>query len=378
MSAKMSTELKIKIPTKTNARAYIEFYHQGKRVREYTGNSIQMDIEPNKQKDPNTKLELLYQLKHALSRHINENNYPVTTKSKAIEKVVYSLDDALKSALEAKLRMKLSRQYKENLILIYHQFIDFTIDEERSAPFESLVLQRLEDFLNKFNSSGTYYMKKRNDLCILFSCASKLAGTKSIARETHTERSKAKLHKAYEKKQLVPLFEYLHSKNKQLHLCCLLTYGCWLRPHVEVLSLTKSNFKNGNKEIHLSGSENKGGRVRVVYVPEYVQIHLHELLCSIGDKANIFSRCESALNRHFFITTWKRARKHMLEKGMIEDGQTIYSFRHTAAIEVYKKTKDIYLLQKLMGHGSIGVTQKYLRNLGVVDIEELKNSAPTL
>ena len=50
-----------------------------------------------------------------------------------------------------------------------------------------------------------------------------------------------------------------------------MAYGCLLRPHEEIRLLTKKHFKGGNTEIHLAGEENKGGKVRVVYVPDYVR-----------------------------------------------------------------------------------------------------------
>lgn len=68
----------------------------------------------------------------------------------------------------------------------------------------------------------------------------------------------------------------------------------------------------------------------------------------------------------------------MYDKGLIYKNQTIYSFRHTAAVEVFRRTKDVYLLQKLLGHSTIMVTLKYLRNLGEFNSEELREAAPQL
>lgn len=147
---------------------------------------------------------------------------------------------------------------------------------------------------------------------------------------------------------------------------------------MEVLSLTKKQFKNDCTEIHLAGTENKGGKIRIVYVPDYVRKHIEPLIDSLEADTNIFSGKTEVLNKYFFTTIWKRLRQDLIKCKLIEEGQTIYSFRHSAAIQIYKRTKDIYLLQKLMGHGSIGVTQKYLRSLGQVNIEELKNAAPSL
>lgn len=51
------------------------------------------------------------------------------------------------------------------------------------------------------------------------------------------------------------------------------------------------------------------------------------------------------------------------------------TFRHTGAIEVYKKTKDIAVVQQVMGHASMQVTMGYLRNLEVpvLRIEDMPN-----
>lgn len=338
-----------------------------------------MNIEPNSAESPDQRLELLYELKLELLKHLKAGNYPARAAvSKTEQERIYSVKETLEAALAAKLKMKLSPQYKSDLQLICKQFLEFLTIETSSMPFVSLRVAILEEFLSKFSSSGTYYMKKRSDLSILFSLGAKLTNTASVARNTHTERSKATLHKAYDKAKMKALLNFIKKKSPPLYLCCLLTYGCWLRPHVEVLSLTKRQFKNNCTEIHLAGKENKGGKIRVVYVPDYVRKDLEPLLSDLEPDTNIFSGGNGVLNKHFFTTKWKRLRSTLIKDKLIEDGQTIYSFRHSAAIEIYKRTKDIYLLQKLMGHGSIGVTQKYLRSLGQVDIDELKNAAPSL
>lgn len=376
-----TTELEIKIPKNTSSRAYIEFYLNGERKREYTGRSILLNhLEPNKAKSPEKRYEQLLELKLALSKHISEGNYPAVEfeRPDVVPIKIYCLQEVLHLAISSKLKMKLSKRYKNDLEEVHRQFISFVSPQELKAPFETLPVIKLEEFLAQFNTSGTYYMKKRSDLSILFSAGAKLVGCRSKARDTHTQRAKAKLHKAYDKSKMKLLLNYLLQTNPDLHLCCLLTYGCWLRPHVEALSLTKEHFKNDCTEIHLSGLENKGGKVRIVYIPDYVSKHLKPRLVDIDPEVNIFSKQIETLNDYYFTTKWKRLRPTLLANKLIEDGQTIYSFRHTAAIEVYKRTKDIYLLQRLMGHGSIGVTQKYLRSLGVVNIEELKNYAPTL
>lgn len=178
------------------------------------------------------------------------------------------MEELLRKALDKKLASLLSKYYKRNLISILNGFIDFLTEQELNGIISNLYRSIIEEFLNKFNSSGTYFMNKRRDLGVLFSSISKDIEQKlMIIKDTDTKKSRAKLHKIYEQKQIKPILEYLKVNHPNLHLCCLVTYGCFLRPHEEVRNLKLQDFKNNITQIHLSGDDNKGGRVRVVNIP---------------------------------------------------------------------------------------------------------------
>ena len=55
---------------------------------------------------------------------------------------------------------------------------------------------------------------------------------------------------------------------------------------------------------------------------------------------------------------------------MINEGVTLYSFRHSGAIEIYKRTGSLSKLQKALGHSSLAVSLTYLRGLEVSELEE--------
>jgi len=57
-------------------------------------------------------------------------------------------------------------------------------------------------------------------------------------------------------------------------------------------------------------------------------------------------------------------------KNLPEQDQTIYSFRHSGAIETYKRTGSLSKLQKAMGHSSLTVSLTFLRGLEVSELEE--------
>ena len=49
---------------------------------------------------------------------------------------------------------------------------------------------------------------------------------------------------------------------------------------------------------------------------------------------------------------------------------TLYSFRHSGAIDIFKRTGSITKLQKAMGHSSINVSLTYLRGLEIPELNE--------
>ena len=49
---------------------------------------------------------------------------------------------------------------------------------------------------------------------------------------------------------------------------------------------------------------------------------------------------------------------------------TLYSFRHSGAIEIYKRTGSLSKLQNAIGHSSLAVSLTYLRGLEVSELEE--------
>jgi len=166
--------------------------------------------------------------------------------------------------------------------------------------------------------------------------------------------------------RLSRLLEY----NKHLHLCALLTYGCLLRPHREVRELTWGDFNEDLTMISLSGARNKSKRNRIIPVPEYVRKHLS------GGKQenNIFSGTPEPYNPYYFSLLWRRFKQAHPE--IVQPGETLYSFRHAGAIAVYENTRNIKILQTVMGHSDMAVSLTYLRGLEVhaISIEDM----PTL
>jgi len=102
---------------------------------------------------------------------------------------------------------------------------------------------------------------------------------------------------------------------------------------------------------------------RIVPVPSYIR----DLLVKGEPHHNIFSGKPQPLNKDYFKTLWSRFKR---QSNALESGQTLYSFRHSGAIEIYKRTGSLSKLQKALGHSSLAVSLTYLRGLEVSELEE--------
>lgn len=380
----MYSELRIVTTNDLEKRSYVCFYLNGKRIREYNGKNLGLKIQPNFASSIEERHKLLKKLEFELLKALESGQYPVNTvepklKEVKAQSICKTTSVVLEGALEKKLSSNISKFYKRNLRYIHKHFIDFLSPEELNSDIDSLKVSRIEEFLKGFCTSGTYYMNKRRDLGVLFATASKQIEQKlSVVKETETKRSKAKLHRIYESDQIKPVLQFLKKHHPNLYICCLLSYGCFLRPHQEVRKLCGHHFKKDCTEIHLSGTENKGGKVRVVFIPDYVRDELIQLVENLQPEENLFTRLPTSYNDAYFNTAWTRMWERMHKVGIIQKDQTIYSFRHTAAVNVYRKTKDIYILQQLLGHSDMIVTLKYLRGLGEHNMDQLKIAMPDL
>jgi integrase len=218
----------------------------------------------------------------------------------------------------------------------------------------------VESYLNHFNRSVSYNSIRRH-LNVLINEARSLGMDSNPMQNIKSIKSKSNLNKPFE--DIPAILKEIKTFNYNLYLCCIMTYGCLLRPHREVRELTWGDFTADLSYIKLSGNRNKSGRNRIVPVPSYIKALLNK-----GDNNfNIFTGTTKAPNPDYFKTIWGRFKK---VSKLLEQDQTLYSFRHSGAIDIYKRTGSLSKLQKAMGHSSLAVSLTYLRGLEVSELEE--------
>ena len=341
-----------KVGTTNDQKVFVSFYLNNKRFRLFNGHRISLNLEPNSF-PLNQRISQAQLLAAEVYKHITSGGVLKEYRNESL--VTGKLNDReyLKLSLKIKCKEDYTLAYKSELKYA-HKLL---LSSSKSAKYERIdVIKVLEFYKN--NSSYNSLLK---NLKVLFNKAEELGLENNPTKGLKRKKSKANLNKPFE--DIPAILNEIKAFNYNLYLCCIMTYGCLLRPHREVRELTWGDFTADLSYIKLSGNRNKSGRNRIVPVPSYIK----ELLNKGDNNLNIFTGTTKAPNPDYFKTIWGRFKK---VSKLLEQYQTLYSFRHSGAIEIFKRTGSITKLQRAMGHSSINVSLTYLRGLEIAEIKE--------
>jgi integrase len=327
-----------------DGRYYVNFNLNSKRFRLFNGKRIHSSLAPNSYPTKLRRNKAIILAKEVYE-YLLSNDCSFTKPLSSIE-----LFDAL---IASKLKEPLSRSYKKTLTKLVSCLRNELINKGEISK------QFLNNVPLKYTNNTSYNTTRRH-LNVLVNYLYE-NGFKIEKTSLKTRKQNEILHKPIS--DVKSLSDELYMYNKNLHLCCLLTYCCLLRPHQEIRLLKWSDYSNDLSTIRLSGDKVKSKRNRIVPVPFYIR----ELLVKGEPHHNIFSGRQQPLNEDYFKTLWGRFKK---VSKLLEQDQTLYSFRHSGAIEIFKRTGSITKLQKAMGHSSINVSLTYLRGLEIAELME--------
>ena len=339
-----------KVVLNKEGKVYLDLIVDSKRVRVFNGSKFQLDLNPNSFPEDQRLAQaniLAAQIYSKLLAGYNPLHNAVKNKLQGLSDM-----ELLAKAADKKVKQGVSKHYDIQLRYTLSSLSKYTSGEVS----DKVVRKVLEHF-----SNPTSYNTMRRSLQVLFNEAREMGWEKEPLKGMGGRRAKAKLNKPYT--NTPTLLKEIKAYNGNLYLCCLLTYGCLLRPHREVRELTWGDFTEDLSYIRLSGDRNKSGRNRIVPVPYYVK----EVLKKTEDHLNIFSGKEEPFDPDYFKGLWSRFKKR---SKLLEKDQTLYSFRHTGAIDVYKRTGSLEKLKAAMGHSNIMVSLTYLRGLDVAELKE--------
>ena len=229
-------------------RVFVSFYINNKRYRLYNGKRIGSNISPNTF-PMNQRYSIGNLLAAEVYKHISTGGEIKPLHISKKNTITLSDADIIDQVLEEKLNQDLSNSYKETLNFVGRNFIEIIGNQKVHQD-------HVKKMLGNYQSNKSYNTVKKH-LAVLLNEADKLGLSSNPITLFKTKKSKAILNKPFE--NVEEILDDIFNFNRKLHLCCLLTYGCLLRPHREIRELKWSDFSSDLSQISLSGSRNKSG-----------------------------------------------------------------------------------------------------------------------
>lgn len=232
-------------------------------------------------------------------------------------------------------------------------------------------------FLNELIQSGKS-MKTvksyRNNLSALYN--------KSIEMGNNLQNpfSKIKLQKSNSKSlmyftdaQIKRIKDFTIKYNPKLWLAIQLQYYCFIRPNeLRQLKAKHINLAAGFIEIDSSISKNK--KTQKVQIPRTFQNQL-QFIEKLSGESNIFTHSEVKTPvRDFYSKEHNKALKILGINGRYG----FYSWKHTGVVMAWKASINIKDLQMQLRHHSLDMVNEYLKNLGVMDSERIRDLFPSI
>ena len=333
-----------KVCKRKDGKYYVDFKLNNKRYRLFSGRLIGSSLNPN-----SYPAKQRYSITSTLAKQVYEfivkNDYSLSKPKPTLE--------IFDSLIEKKIKEPLSDVYRKALK-------SYAIILRQELIKKGVITSSFIDSIPLRYNNNTSYNSIRRHINVLVNYLHTNSFPIGLSR-LKTRKQEEVLHSPIN--NVGELLLRIKNFNVNLYLCCLMTYGCLLRPHQEIRLLKWENFSDDLSYIKLTGSKVKSKRNRIVPVPTYIR----KTLIRGYNQNNIFSNTLKPYNKGYFSLLWRRFKRLNPD---VDKYVTIYSFRHTGALEIFKRTGSINKLQKAMGHSSIKVSLTYLRGLEVPELNE--------
>ncbi len=156
-----------------------------------------------------------------------------------------------------------------------------------------------------------------------------------------------------------------------------LQYYCFIRPgEIRALKLSYINFDAGYIEIPGEVSKNK--KTEKVSIPLAFFSYLKDRYFNIPKHYYLIGKNGIPGTDQIGANFLNNVHSKILQSLEITGRYAFYSWKHTGVVKAVKAGINIKDLQMQLRHHSLDMVNEYLKNLGVMDSEDLKNRFPEL
>jgi hypothetical protein len=179
--------------------------------------------------------------------------------------------------------------------------------------------------------------------------------------------------KYFQSHQIRRIKSHLLEHDPELWLGCLFQYFCFIRPGNELHGLKIGDIHFDEWKICINSGNSKNKQQQFVTIPQAFRPDIARLKRRSPNEYVFFSRdCTKQAGRDHLS---KRFRKVLTGLGFGLEYQ-FYSWKHTGAVAAVKAGASLKELQLQLRHHSLDEVDKYLRQLGVWDLNRLEELFP--
>lgn len=180
----------------------------------------------------------------------------------------------------------------------------------------------------------------------------------------------------YSKEEEERIVTYLRKKNKYFFYATRFVKYCFFR-RTELSKLKVKHINWDNKTIVVPSENSKGRLQNSVTIPGSLETIIEEMeILKLDPETFIFGKnfqpSLKKLSRNDDFTDFQRKVNNELQ---IKEECTFYSWKHTGVCELYNamNPKDPYVVMRQCRHTDIKMTMIYLRSLGLIINEQVRN-----
>jgi integrase len=178
---------------------------------------------------------------------------------------------------------------------------------------------------------------------------------------------KTGINRAYNEIEISLIKEVLKDDYKDLWICCMLMFYCFIRPNeIRQIKIKHVNLKS--KKLFVGSNESKNKKACYIDMPDPVCELIKEYLKGETDKDLLLFTCNGIPGSRMLGRNHLRERYNEALKNIeLDNDLTFYSWKHTGVVKAYKSGIDIKSLQIQGRWHTIDMMDNYLKSLGLVE-----------
>ncbi len=287
-----------------------------------------------------------YKLANALEWLYNYEKEVIKRRKNTLDKFKYLKKTVIKFLNENEISDLLLREINSTFS---HRLSEWLRDQGIGNRTHNYLMESLRTAINKLRGLDESLFPNRNPVVVKKYKVTKLT------------------HAAYSTTQLKAFIKLIEKKDAQLLLFIRFIYYTLARPK-EIKLIKVGHIHLDIKQIMMSGADAKTSIEKYIGISdEFARIIRASGILKYPSDYYVFSALGvpstvPAGTNYFY----KRFKTYIDELGFkkINNRYTLYSFKHTGAIQLYMATKDAELVQRQCRHTSMTQTQTYLQELG--------------